>query len=79
MAGPKATNRSENADPAAAPMTVACSASASARASSPAPSARLMAEETPPPMAPADSICISMTMGNTRAMAASCVVPRMPT
>ena len=30
-------------------------------------------------MAPADSICISMIIGNTSAMAASAVVPRMPT
>ena len=43
-------------------MTTACRASASARARSPAPSARLIAEETPPPIAPADSICISMIM-----------------
>ena len=49
----------------------ACRASAAARASSPEPSARLIAEDTPPPIAPADSICISMTIGKTRAMAAS--------
>ena len=36
-------------------------------------------EETPPPIAPADSICISMISGKTSAMAASGVVPRMPT
>ena len=52
-------------------MASACSANAAARASSPDPSARLIAEDTPPPIAPADSICISMTIGNTRAMAAS--------
>jgi hypothetical protein len=38
-----------------------------------------MAEETPPPMAPEDSICISMTMGKTRAMAANGAVPSIPT
>ena len=79
MLRPKATNSTEKTRPATAPIVSACSASAAARASSPAPSARLIAEDTPPPMAPADSICISMTMGKTRAMAASWVVPSMPT
>jgi hypothetical protein len=62
-----------------APIASACTARALARWVSPAPSARLTAEDTPPPMAPAESICISMVRGNTSAMAASCVVPRMPT
>jgi hypothetical protein len=34
----------------------------------PPPSARAMAEEMPPPIAPADSICIIMKPGNTNAM-----------
>jgi hypothetical protein len=43
------------------------------------PSARLMAEDTPPPMAPLLIICVSMAKGNTRAMAASGTVPSWPT
>jgi hypothetical protein len=49
-----------------------------ARGRSPAPSARLTAEETPPPMAPADIIWVSIANGNTSAIAASGSVPRMP-
>ena len=79
IGAPNATKIALKARPAAAPMTTACRASASARAKSPAPSARLIAEETPPPIAPADSICISMISGKTSVMAASGVVPRMPT
>ena len=33
--------------------------------------AALMADDTPPPMAPADIICISITKGNTTATALS--------
>ena len=40
--------------------------------------ARLMAEETPPPIAPADIICVSMVNGNTSAIAASGMVPSRP-
>ncbi len=79
MGAPKAAKITLKNRPAEAPITTACKASVSARATSPAPSARLMAEETPPPIAPAESICISMIMGNTSAMAASDVVPRIPT
>ena len=42
-------------------MTSACSTSASASSRRPAPSARAIADEMPPPMAPAEIICISMT------------------
>jgi hypothetical protein len=56
----------------------ACSASVAARSLSPAPSARLIAEETPPPIAPADIICVSMASGNTSAIAASGTVPSRP-
>jgi len=38
-----------------------------------------MAAATPPPMAPADLICISITTGNTSAMPASASVPSLPT
>jgi hypothetical protein len=60
-------------------MAMAWKASVAARASSPAPSARLIAEEMPPPIAPAESICVSMIMGNTSAIAASGAVPSTPT
>src|SRR5260221_155315 len=39
--------------------------SASASARRPAPRARATAEATPPPIPPADIVCISMTSGNT--------------
>ena len=38
-----------------------------------------MADEMPPPIAPADSICIIMKPGNTSAMPASASVPRRET
>ena len=44
-------------------MTSACSANASASARRPAPSARAIADDMPPPMAPADIICISISDG----------------
>ena len=59
-------------------MIAACSASVAARSRFPAPSARLMADETPPPIAPADIICVSMTNGNTSAIPASGSVPSRP-
>ena len=60
-------------------MTSAWSASASASARRPPPSARAIADEMPPPMAPADIICISMSSGNTSATPASGSVPSLPT
>ena len=60
-------------------MTSACTTSDRATASLPAPSERAMAEETPPPMAPADIICSSMISGNTSERPASGTVPRRPT
>ena len=59
-------------------MMAACSASVAARSRLPAPSARLIADETPPPIAPADIICVSITKGNTSAMPASGSVPSRP-
>jgi hypothetical protein len=44
-------------------ITTAWPASAWASARRPAPSARATAEATPPPMPPADMVCISMTRG----------------
>ena len=46
--------------------------------SSLAPSERAMADDTPPPIAPPDMVIISMTKGNTSAIAASDSVPRRP-
>jgi hypothetical protein len=68
-----------NAAPIAAAMTIACATSLRAPAGSPAPSARAMAEDTPPPIAPAEVICSSMISGNTSARPASGAVPRRPT
>ena len=59
--------------------TTACSTSASASLRRPAPNARATAEEMPPPMAPAETICINMTTGNTSAMPANASVPRCET
>ena len=58
---------------------IACTASAFARALSPAPSARLTADDTPPPIAPPDSINCSITIGNTSAIPASEATPSWPT
>ncbi len=65
--------------PAARPIHSACTARASARAGSPAPKARLTADDTPPPIAPADIIIWNMTSGNTSAMPASEGTPKLPT
>jgi len=43
------------------------------------PSARAIAEEMPPPTAPAEIICISITPGNTSAIPASASVPSFET
>ena len=75
---PKASIITVKKIPAQAPIIAACSASVAARSRSPAPIARLMAEETPPPIAPADIICVSMTKGNTSAIPASASVPSRP-
>ena len=60
-------------------MTTACSASTAALSRSPEPIARATDDDTPLPMAPLLIIPISMTKGNTSAMAASGTVPRLPT
>ena len=39
---------------------------------------RAIEDDTPPPIAPADIICISMTPGNTSATPASASVPSLP-
>lgn len=60
-------------------MISACSTSASASPVRRAPSARATADEMPPPMAPAEIICISMTPGNTSAIPASASMPNRDT
>ncbi len=60
-------------------MIIACQTSASASVRRPAPSARAMADEMPPPTAPADSICIIMKPGNTNAMPVNASVPSRET
>src|SRR5215831_2341046 len=68
-----------NKAPSATLMITACIASASAWSRRPRPSARAIADEMPPPMAPAETICISMTPGKTSAMPASASVPSFDT
>ena len=51
---------------------------AAARSLSPAPSARAIADDTPPPMAPPDMVMVRITNGNTSAIAASHSVPSRP-
>src|SRR6516164_5992529 len=68
-----------NTAPSATWMMTACIASASAWSRWPRPSARAIADEMPPPMAPAEIICISMTPGKTSAMPASASVPSFDT
>ena len=65
--------------PSAAAMISACMTRALASAARCAPMARAMAEEIPPPIAPADIICISINAGNTRATPACASVPSFPT
>src|SRR5207245_1458765 len=60
-------------------MASAWTTSASASARRPAPSARAIADEIPPPMAPADIICISISTGKTSATPASASVPSLAT
>src|SRR5262245_25081783 len=60
-------------------MTMEWATSALASARRPAPRARAIAEDTPPPMPPADIICMSIATGKTSATPASASVPRKPT
>ena len=68
-----------NTPPRTSAMTIAWATSASAWARRPAPSARATAEATPPPMPPADIVCISMTSGNVTEIPARASGPRRPT
>ena len=79
MAGPPASISTVNARPNAAARTTACAASRRAWSARPAPSARAIDDETPPPIAPAEAICSSITSGKTRARPASEAVPSRPT
>ena len=78
-AGPKTSAASVKLAPRPSAISTACQASASASAWRWPPSALAIAEEMPPPMAPADIICISITIGNTSVTPASASVPRRPT
>ena len=60
------------------PISSACAASTEARSLSPAPSARAIADATPPPIAPPDIVMVRITQGNTSAIAASDSTPRRP-
>ena len=71
--------RGEQAPPIATLMTIACSTSASASSRRPPPRARATADEMPPPIAPADSICIIMNPGKTSATPASASRPSRET
>ena len=77
-AGPASSMTAVNNRPNAIAITTACKASLPARATSPAPSARAIADDTPPPIAPADIICIRMSIGNTSATPARPSVPSLP-
>src|SRR5262245_29424471 len=71
--------RTVKAAPMPVAMTSACTTRRLAAGRSPEPSARAMAEDTPPPIAPAEVICSSMMSGNTSARPASGAVPSRPT
>ena len=60
-------------------ITIAWTTRRRALAASRAPRARAMAEDTPPPIAPAEVICSSMMSGKTSARPARGTVPRRPT
>ena len=74
-AGPPSSMPAEKSAPIPAAMTSECTASASATSRRPAPRARAMAEATPPPMPPADMVCMSMIRGKTIETPASASVP----
>ena len=63
----------------ARPTTSACSTSARASSVRPAPSARAIAEATPPPMPPLATFSIRAMKGKTSARPASASRPRRPT
>ena len=79
IASPNSTIKSMNTRPSKQPIHKAWTASTLARAASPAPKARLTADDTPPPMAPADIMVCSITNGNTNAMPAKAGASKCPT
>jgi len=68
-----------NSTPSTTPMMTACSAIASASSWRPAPKARATEDAMPPPMPPADIVCISITRGKTSAAPAKASTPSRPT
>lgn len=77
--GPPSSKAALNTTLKPSAITNACSTSASASRRRPAPSARAMEDAMPPPMAPAEVICISITTGKTSAMEARASAPSLPT
>jgi len=77
--GPPVSAPSVKRSPKITAIASACSDNALASARRPAPRARAIADEMPPPIAPADIICISIITGKTRATPASAAVPSLPT
>src|SRR6266404_5184586 len=75
---PPPRTASMKASPNARAMMTACNTNALASARREPPSARAIADEMPPPMAPADIICISIRTGKTRATPARESVPSLP-
>jgi hypothetical protein len=69
---------SMNVSPKQMPISSACAASVEARSTSLAPSARAIADATPPPIAPPDMVMVRITQGNTSAIAASDSTPSRP-
>jgi hypothetical protein len=60
-------------------IAIACVTSRLASSRRPDPSARATAEATPPPMPPADIVCMSMTSGKVTETPASASAPSQPT
>jgi len=67
-----------NTSPRATAIIIACSTSAVGVGAAPGAERARNRDDMPPPMAPADIICISMTAGNTRETPASASVPSRP-
>jgi hypothetical protein len=76
--GPKISMPSMKTSPKQMPISSACAARVEARSISPAPSARAIADATPPPIAPPDMVMVRITQGNSNAIAASDSTPRRP-
>jgi hypothetical protein len=76
---PNANTSPPNSAPIARLRMITCHTNASASALRPAPKARAMADEMPPPSDPAESTCIIIQPGKTSDMPASESMPRRET